>query len=109
MRPELIVAGKEFRDHITSKRFLVIFAVLMLVAVISMAGGMSQYNESLDNYKKQNAENAQQDWYKEQVASSRSRSPTPRRMVCRRKRSLRSSTSLITSSILRCRPFSTCS
>jgi len=69
MRPELIVAGKEFRDHITSKRFLVIFAVLMLVAVISMAGGMSQYNESLDNYKKQNAENAQQDWYKEQVAS----------------------------------------
>ncbi len=69
MKPELIVAGKEFRDHITSKRFLVIFAVLMLVAVISMAGGMSQYNESLDNYKKQTAENAQQDWYKEQVAS----------------------------------------
>lgn len=69
MRPELIVAGKEFRDHITSKRFLVIFAVLMLVAVISMAGGMSQYNESLDNYKKQTAENAQQEWFKEQVAS----------------------------------------
>jgi ABC-2 type transport system permease protein len=31
MRPELIVAGKEFRDHITRKRFLILFAILLLL------------------------------------------------------------------------------
>jgi ABC-2 type transport system permease protein len=69
MRPELIVAGKEFRDHLTSKRFLVIFAILMLLAVVSMAGGMAEYNKMLDDYKKSAAQNSQQDWFKEQVAS----------------------------------------
>jgi ABC-2 type transport system permease protein len=69
MRPELIVAGKELRDHMTSKRFLAIFAILMLLAVIGMSTGMGQYNESLDQYKKSQAENQQQQWYKEQVAA----------------------------------------
>ncbi len=69
MRPELIVAGKEFRDHLMSKRFLAIFAVLMLVAVIGMATGMDQYNKSLDDYKTSQAETQQQQWFKDEVAS----------------------------------------
>ena len=80
MRPELIVAGKEFRDHLTSKRFLAIFAILMLVAVIGMATGMDQYNKSLDQYKKSQADMQQQQWFKDEVAApaetdSRRRSP----------------------------------
>ncbi len=68
MRPELIVAAKEFRDHLTSKRFLVIFAVLMLVCIYAMVNGMGDYQKMLDQYKKSAAENPQQEWYKEQVA-----------------------------------------
>lgn len=69
MRPELIVASKEFRDHLTSRRFLVIFAILMLICIYSVATGMSQYNENLDEYKKNTQQNQQQEWYKEQVAA----------------------------------------
>jgi ABC-2 type transport system permease protein len=69
MRPELIVAGKEFRDHLTSKRFLAIFAILMLLAVIGMATGMDQYNKTLEEYKKNQAEYQQQQWFKDQVAA----------------------------------------
>lgn len=57
MRPELIVAGKEFRDHLTSKRFMVIFAILVLLAILSMAGGLSQYNQSLADYRTNAAQN----------------------------------------------------
>jgi ABC-2 type transport system permease protein len=63
MRPELIVAGKEFRDHVTSRRFIVIFAVLLLISAYSIVTGMDQYNKSLDMYK----ENQQQDWYQQQI------------------------------------------
>jgi ABC-2 type transport system permease protein len=52
MRQEIIIAEKEFRDHLTSKRFLVILAVLLLLAAYTMATGMDQYNKSLDQYKK---------------------------------------------------------
>jgi ABC-2 type transport system permease protein len=71
MRPELIVAEKEFRDHLTSKRFLIIFAILLLLSVISMAQGMDQYNQTLESYKQAAAENPQQPWFQEQVASLR--------------------------------------
>ncbi len=71
MRPELIVAGKEFRDHLTSKRFLIVFAILLLLSVISMAQGMSQYNDMLDSYKQSAAQNPQQPWFQEMVAGLR--------------------------------------
>jgi ABC-2 type transport system permease protein len=71
MRPELIVAGKEFRDHLTSKRFLIIFTILLLLSVISMAQGMDQYNQMLDSYKQAAAQNPQQPWFQEQVAGLR--------------------------------------
>ena len=64
MRPELIVAGKELRDHVTSRRFLIIFAILLLISVYSIVTGMDQYNKTLDSYK----ESQQQDWYQQQIA-----------------------------------------
>jgi ABC-2 type transport system permease protein len=51
MRPELIVAEKEFRDHITSKRFIVIFGILLLLAIYAINSGMDSYNQQLDQYK----------------------------------------------------------
>lgn len=72
MKRELTVAGKEFKDHLTSKRFLVIFAIMMLLAVISMAGGMAEYKQTLKEYKDNTAQNQQQAWYKEQVSSLQS-------------------------------------
>jgi ABC-2 type transport system permease protein len=64
MMPVLIVAGKEFRDHVTSRRFMAIFAILMLFSIYSIGTGMDQYNKTLDMYK----QNQQQDWYKKQIA-----------------------------------------
>ncbi|WP_174591737.1 ABC transporter permease [Methanocella conradii] len=51
MRPELIVAEKEFRDHLASKRFLAIFAILMLLSFYGVYSGMDAYNKKLDQYK----------------------------------------------------------
>lgn len=64
MMPLLIVAGKEFRDHVTSRRFLAIFGILMLFSIYTIGTGMDQYNKTLDMYK----ENQQQDWYQKQIA-----------------------------------------
>ena len=68
MRPELVVAGKEFRDHVTSKRFLIIFAILMLLAIYSMVNGLNQYNQTLEDYKKNQQSIQQQDWFKQEVS-----------------------------------------
>ena len=51
MRPELIVAEKEFRDHLASKRFLIIFVILMLLSFYGVYSGMDSYNKKLDQYK----------------------------------------------------------
>lgn len=69
MKTELIVAEKEFRDHLSSKRFLVIFAILILLSVAGMAMGMGDYNKMLDSYKKNLQNNQQQPWFQEQVSS----------------------------------------
>jgi ABC-2 type transport system permease protein len=63
MRPELIVAEKEFRDHVTSKRFIVIFGILMLLAIWAISTGMDSYNQKLDVYK--NPEHAPDYMYKQ--------------------------------------------
>ena len=60
MRPELIVAEKEFKDHLTSKRFIAIFAILILLSLLGMVNGMGQYNKALDAYKLNQTVNQQQ-------------------------------------------------
>jgi ABC-2 type transport system permease protein len=53
VQPIFIIAEKEFKDHITSKRFLAILAIFMLLAVYAMVTGMDSYNKSLDYYKQE--------------------------------------------------------
>lgn len=67
MRPELIVAEKEFRDHLTSRRFMAIFVILLLLCTFGLVKGMSDYNETLDSYKKQHQQQQQEPWYQETV------------------------------------------
>lgn len=66
MRPELIVAEKEFRDYISSKTFLVILAIFMLLAVYGMATGMDAYNQRIEQYKQNKA--LDQPWQKETIS-----------------------------------------
>ena len=51
MRSELIIAEKEFKDHLSSKRFIAIFAILALLALTGVYMGMDNYNKKLDEYK----------------------------------------------------------
>ncbi len=50
MMPELIVAKKEFKDYLTSKRFLLIFGVLILITIAAVISGLSSYNSELETY-----------------------------------------------------------
>ncbi len=46
----LIVAKKEFSDHLTSQKFLVILALLLMFALLGMHQGVDQYNRYLEEY-----------------------------------------------------------
>jgi ABC-2 type transport system permease protein len=46
-----LVTKKEIRDHVQSKRFLMIFGALLLVVILSMSQGVGEYNDALDQYK----------------------------------------------------------
>jgi ABC-2 type transport system permease protein len=50
VRPEFIVAKKEFKDYLTSKRFLLIFGVLLLISIAAIIAGMGTYNSQLSSY-----------------------------------------------------------
>ena len=53
VRPELIVAVKEFKDYLNSKRFMVIFGVLALLTIIGAITGYISYSDSLTTYNSQ--------------------------------------------------------
>ncbi len=53
MRPEFIVAVKEFKDYLTSKRFLLIFAVLLVMCIAAVIAGVSSYNSQLSTYNQE--------------------------------------------------------
>lgn len=50
MRPEMIVAAKEFKDYLNSKRFLLLFGLLILLSIISAVTGIGTYNSDLATY-----------------------------------------------------------
>jgi ABC-2 type transport system permease protein len=50
MKPEMIIAVKEFKDYLTSKIFLVIFGLLVLIMIASIVAGTGTYNTRLDSY-----------------------------------------------------------
>jgi ABC-2 type transport system permease protein len=51
MIKELVVAEKEFREYITGKRFIALLAILFVLCIIGMIGGLESYNSMLDQYK----------------------------------------------------------
>jgi ABC-2 type transport system permease protein len=57
MIAEFIIAEREFRDSITSKRFIIIIAILLLLTTYSLIIGINNYNSELGNYKNQSYSN----------------------------------------------------
>ena len=47
------VARKEFIGHLTSKRFIVILGLFLIISALAMHQGINNYNERLDAYKEQ--------------------------------------------------------
>ena len=47
------VARKEFIDHITSRKFILILALFLLISAYSMHEGIDDYNKKLEDYKEQ--------------------------------------------------------
>jgi len=45
-----IIAGKEFSDHLRSRRFHLLFAILAVVAAVGMITGAVQYSKDLSDY-----------------------------------------------------------
>ena len=44
------IARKEFFDHVRSRKFLLIFGIFLMVAIIGLVGGISDYNDILTAY-----------------------------------------------------------
>ncbi len=51
-----VVAKKEFLDHVMGKKFLVILAILMLISLLAIYGGVEDYNKRFERYKERTAE-----------------------------------------------------
>lgn len=49
----LNVARKEFSDHITSRRFIIILALFLVISAVSIHDGIENYNNSLESYNEQ--------------------------------------------------------
>ena len=49
----LNVARKEFSDHITSRRFVIILALFLVISAIGMHTGIGSYNDRLESYNQQ--------------------------------------------------------
>jgi len=49
----LTVAHKEFFDHIQSRKFVLIFSIFLIIAIIGMIGGIAQYQKDLKTYTDQ--------------------------------------------------------
>ena len=47
------VARKEFIDHLTSKRFIIILALFLIISASGMHEGINRYNQQLESYKEQ--------------------------------------------------------
>ncbi|MBN2735077.1 MAG: ABC transporter permease [Methanomicrobiaceae archaeon] len=51
----IVISKKEFRDHIKSKKFLIIFSIIMIATITGMVGGAVDYNKQIQNYAEQMA------------------------------------------------------
>ncbi len=51
----LTVAGKEFTDHLMSRRFLIILGLFLIITAIGLYQGVEQYTNTLESYSEQMA------------------------------------------------------
>ncbi|MFA5332181.1 MAG: ABC transporter permease subunit [Methanoregula sp.] len=49
----ITIARKEFFDHIRSRKFILIFSIFLVIAIIGMIGGIAQYGKDLKAYNDQ--------------------------------------------------------
>jgi ABC-2 type transport system permease protein len=47
-----VIAGKEFRDHLQSRKFHLIFGIFLVISIIGLIGGAVDYQKQLDDYNK---------------------------------------------------------
>ncbi|MGB2728903.1 MAG: ABC transporter permease [Halobacteriota archaeon] len=47
------VARKEFIDHLTSRKFILILALFLIISAVAMHQGVGDYNNRLESYKEQ--------------------------------------------------------
>ncbi|MEA2033018.1 MAG: ABC transporter permease subunit [Euryarchaeota archaeon] len=47
------VARKEFIDHLTSRKFIIILALFLIISAIAVHQGIDDYNKNLEDYKEQ--------------------------------------------------------
>jgi ABC-2 type transport system permease protein len=50
VRSEFVVAAKEFKDNLNSKRFIILFGLLTLLSIIGAITGINNYNSELATY-----------------------------------------------------------
>ncbi|WOF17009.1 ABC transporter permease [Methanoplanus sp. FWC-SCC4] len=50
-----VISRKEFRDHLMSRKFLMIFGIILIITIIGMAGGAVSYNEEIKEYNEHQA------------------------------------------------------
>ncbi|WP_298665278.1 ABC transporter permease [uncultured Methanofollis sp.] len=47
-----VIAGKEFRDHVRSRRFLCLLGIMLVIAAVGLVSGMVQYHKDVENYSR---------------------------------------------------------
>jgi len=59
------VARKEFIDHLTSRKFILILALFLIISAVAMEQGIDDYNNRLEDYKEQisQIEEEEEDFY----------------------------------------------
>jgi ABC-2 type transport system permease protein len=73
----IAIARKEFFDHLLSRKFLLVFAILLVVAVVGILTGISDYNSVISSYN-----------YNQKTASPESGAPSATDLMMKSKPSV---------------------
>ena len=68
MKDVWVVAEKEIRDYFTGKRFIALFAVVMILCIAGMVIGLSSYNNDLKSYKDYQDSRSTDQYFQQMVA-----------------------------------------
>ena len=51
----MVISDKEFMDHLSSRKFLMILAIILAVTIIGMITGSVEYNNEIEEYNSNQA------------------------------------------------------